>query len=261
VADEAILARLGLDRAGDWREALKGQQIERSASGLVTRLEAESGPALYAKVYELRATPWEFFLRRSKAQIESQGYAILAELGIPTLKCRALGERRDFGRLFEAYIVTEDAGAISDLAKFAERQLDPLAPEARAKLVLDLSRHLATQLKLAHAANFYHCDLKWRNLLVRRLGEGYELVWMDCPRQRSGLIARLTARHSRILDLSSLARRGLRHLSLSQRWRFLRLYLGDQVSMNETKALFRAVQAHLAKRPPRRPGSKEFYRV
>lgn len=259
-SDEALLLALGLAAASDWRDALQGQVIERSSGGLVTRFQPDSGPAVFAKVYDLRSQPWDFFLRRGKAQIESQGYQILAEISIPTLKCRALGERRHFGRLIEAYIVTEDAGAISDLAKFAEREIDPLEAAARAKLVLDLSRHLAAQLRLSHAAHFYHCDLKWRNLLVRRHGEGYELVWMDCPRQRSGLIARLTSRHSRILDLSSLARRGLRHLSLSQRWRFLRLYLGDQVTMAETKALFRAIQAHLARRAPRRPEGG-FYRV
>ncbi len=259
-SEEALLLALGLSARSDWRDALQGQVIEQSSGGLVTRFQPESGPAVFAKVYELRAQPWEFFLRRGKAQIESQGYQILAAIGIPTLKCRALGERRHCGRLLEAYIVTEDAGAISDLAKFAERQIDPLDFASRAKLVQELSLQLAAQLRLAHAAHFYHCDLKWRNLLVRRQGEGYELVWMDCPRQRSGLIARLNARHSRILDLSSLARRGLRHLSLSQRWRFLRLYLGDQVPMADTKALFRAVQAHLAKRAPRRPEGG-FYTV
>jgi Lipopolysaccharide kinase (Kdo/WaaP) family len=261
-SEEALLFSLGLSSRCEWRQALQGQVIEQSSGGIVTRFQPESGPAVFAKVYDLRAQPWEFFLRRGKAQIECQGYQILATIGIPTLKCRALGERRHFGRLLEAYIVTEDAQAISDLAKFAERQIDPLDFASRAKLVRELSLHLAAQLRLAHASNFYHRDLKWRNLLVRRQGDSYQLVWMDCPRQRSGFWGRLTATSSRILDLSSLARRGLRHLSLSQRWRFLRLYLGNQVPLAETKALFRAVQAHLAKRPPRLPGDKKsFYKV
>mgnify|MGYP000494157735 CR=1 FL=1 len=64
-------------------------------------------------------------------------------------------------------------------------------------------------------------------------------------------LRRFRRRRGVVVDLSCLARLALGYLSLYDRYRFVRGYLGPGADPVQVKRLFRQVQAHLERRPPR----------
>ncbi len=81
----------------------------------------------------------------------------------------------------------------------------------------EISAEIISQLQRAHRSNFFHFDLKWRNILVVRDADGhYRCSWIDCPR---GRYMRLRPGRGQLVDLSSLARLSLSYLSRTRRLR------------------------------------------
>ena len=257
---EAWLSRAGLDVAApDWHACQLGETVAFDGRVAVQRLAIEPGhPPLYLKIYNHRNETRRFFCRRSKAYQEVTGMVELQRIGIPTLDVIAWGERRRFGCLIEAFIITVDATCSGSLRDVVNEEFPHYPPEQKTARIEALAAILLPQLRQVHDAGFFHRDLKWRNLLLKRDQEGREdLIWMDCPRRRFGWFGGIRSDHNRLVDLSSLAQLSLQHLSRTQRWRFLRQYLGDgHEARSKAKLWFRLIAARLVTQGPPR-GSVE----
>ncbi len=244
------LDEIGIRADRGWVELSPGTLASRSPSTRCFRVTLRGGEVVYFKRYVYPPRKWlEFFLRPGKAAVETFGYACLQELGIPSLEVIAFGELRTLGMLRAAFLVTREIEDSRDLAAFAREVWYPLAADQRSRLYAEIAQQLAEQLRRAHAARFFHHDLKWRNLLIQRVAGRYTPVWIDCPRAD---VKRLRWRRGVIVDLSALARLALSYLNPRERYRFLRRYLGPGAPRGQAKQLFRKVEAHLARRPPRK---------
>lgn len=245
------LAELGIAPGGLWAQISGGKLIAESGTSRCFRLTAGSD-ALYFKrhVAPLRKQ-LAFWLRPAKTTVEVYASARLRAIGIPTARVLAWGERRRFGMLQSSFVVTREVPDSVDLQRFALSRWRRL-PRAQRRAVYDeLSRQLVRQLQRAHARNFFHQDLKWRNLLVRETAEhALELYWIDAPRAR---VRRLRRRRGVIVDMSGLSRLSISLTSPYDRMRFIIRYLGPGRAPGAAKRLYRAVARHLARRPPRPP--------
>ncbi len=77
---------------------------------------------------------------------------------------------------------------------------------------------------------------------------GYRTVWIDCPR---AAFMHLRPRRGALVDLGGLSRLALSYLSVYERARWLRDYLGRERETHAVKRLYRRVQAYVDRRPPR----------
>ena len=244
------LAEIGIAEGTDWPRLAVGRLVSRSPSTRCFEIPLEAGGKVFFKRYVYPPRKWlEFWLRPSKAAVEAFGYARLRQLGVPTLETLALGEVRSFGMLKGTFLVTRGVPNTTDMEAFARDFWRPMEARARRRVYEEISTKLLQQVRRAHGADFFHHDLKWRNILIRQDTDSYTPLWIDCPRAR---YQHLRRRRGVMVDLSGLARLALSYCSLYDRYRFLRRYLGPDADRRETKRLFRRIQAHLARRPPKR---------
>jgi hypothetical protein len=243
------LRDLGIGEDSGWIALSRGELVSRSPSTRCYRIALGNGESVYFKryVYPPRKL-LEFWLRPSKAVVEAFGFARLRGLGIPSLDVLALGEVRRFGLLRAACVVTRGIPNSRTLEQFAREHWYWLPEPERRRVQREISQRLLQQLRRAHEAGFFHHDLKWRNILIHEGEQGFTPVWIDCPR---AFQRRFGGRRGAVVDLSCLARLALGYLSLYDRYRFLRGYLGPGADPAEVKRLFRLVQARLERRPPR----------
>ena len=174
----------------------------------------------FFKLYHHRPGGWRFWLRSSKVRCEFDNYAIFERLGVPAADAIACGEDRDaFGRLHRNFIITRAVPDALPLDEFIAS--GPTRAERR-----KLAEELAGILRRLHAANFFHHDLVWRNVLVSRTAtEGRRLFLIDCPR---GGTARLGRANKRLRDLASLDKSAAQFCSRAERLQFLAKYLGKE---------------------------------
>ena len=170
-------------------------------------------------------------MKSSKSRREMGNLLYFHKLGIPACEPIAQGELRDrWGVLRNCLIITKEVTGSQQLDVFID-ELE--ASDESAEVKSDLRRQIiisvATNLRLIHQHWFYHKDIKWRNVLVRRVGERGEKVevfWIDCP---SGFFDRtggFRRKHGVIKDLCDLDQLACRNCSDEERWYFLSLYTG-----------------------------------
>jgi hypothetical protein len=243
------LRDLGIGEDLGWITLSRGELVSRSPSTRCFRIPVGAGDSVYFKryVYAPRKL-MEFWMRPSKAVVEAFGFGRLRDLGIPSLEVLALGEVRSFGVLRAACVVTRGIPRSRTLEQFAREHWYWLPEAERRRVYGEISGRLLEQLRRAHRAGFFHHDLKWRNILIHEDEQGFTPVWIDCPR---AFERRLWRNRGVVVDLSCLARLAVGYLSLYDRYRFLRGYLGPDAEPGRVKRLFRQVQAHLERRPPR----------
>ncbi len=208
-----------------------------------------NGEAVYFKrdVYPLRRG-LKFLGRPARAAVEVFAYRRLRELDIPAPEVLASGERRVLGLLQACFIVTREVPETMDLRRFAASVWTRMTGPERKRVYEEIAGALLAQVRTAHDAGFFHHDLKWRNVLIRRTPQGYEPIWIDAPRAAH---RRFTRRRGIIVDLSGLARLAVSATSVYDRMRFVCRYLGPARAPGEASALYRAVSRHLRRRPPR----------
>jgi hypothetical protein len=246
--DSEDLESIGLDASCDWNTYQSGEIITEGSTSCYKIPLPNSNQHLFFKRYSVDGEPWRFFLRRSKAACETINYQRLNDLGIPTLDVVACYEQRTLGRLDWACIVTREITDSHQLDQFIQK-IWPSMPAPEQRRVFDsIKGQLFEQLRMAHAARFFHFDLKWRNVLIQKTPTGYRPVWIDCPR---GRFQRVQWRRGIVADLSALARLAISHFSRTQQMRFIYDYLGKDANRRTAHRLFRAVQRHLGRRPPR----------
>ncbi|MCP4993431.1 MAG: hypothetical protein GY934_06555 [Gammaproteobacteria bacterium] len=225
-----------------------GQRVSGSPHSSCFRIELDDGEVVYFKRYVYPPKRWfEFLLRPGKAAVEAWAYATLQELGIPTLDVVAFGEQRFFGTLVASFIVTREVPYSQDLRRYGAEVWYHLPQEERQRTYREIAGKLVEQVRTAHAANFFHHDLKWRNILLQQEGGNLTPVWIDAPRASRMPIRR---RRGAVVDLSGLARIAISLLSKYDRMRFVWNYLGSSRRPGDASRLYREVSRHLGRRMP-----------
>lgn len=242
------LAEGGLTPDGDWLHLAPGSQVSESKVTNCFRIDLADGESLYFKRYDYtRHKKMRFFLRPGRAATEVFGYRQLSAIGIDTLQVVAFSEHRRLGRLISACIVTRGVPNSRDLSRFARREWANMPAPRRRTVLREIRERLFSQLRQAHAANFFHQDLHWRNLLVVDDGDGYRTIWIDCPRAR---YQRWRREHAVLADLSTLSRAAPNYLTLRQRFESLRDFFGEKRPYVTTRRWFDRIAHH---HPPGKP--------
>lgn len=246
---QAPLQATGIEAGKKWIQAVGDELVSFSPAARCFRCQLTDKRTVYFKRYVYRKKHWlEFWMRSGKAGVEVFAYQQLAKLGIPTLEPVAYGEYRRFGMLLATCIVTPEVPNAIELRKFAVDTWYPMPEPQRSEVYREIAGKLVAQMRTAHAANFFHHDLKWRNILIQHDDSGYTPVWIDAPRAD---IKRLRCKRGIMVDFSGLARMAVSVLSVYARMRFICQYLGKDRKPGDAKRLFQQVADHLSRRPPK----------
>lgn len=243
------LDRIGLSKDLPWDDLYIGKRVSGSPHSSCFRIELDDGEAIYFKRYVYPPKRWfEFMFRPGKAAVEAWAYSTLKRLGIPTLEVVAFGERRIFGSLMASFIVTREVPDTQDMSRYGPDVWYHLPQDERRRVYQEVTGRLIEQIRRAHAASFFHHDLKWRNILLQKGTDGYMPVWIDAP--RASLMG-LRRRRGVVVDLSGLARIAISLTSKYDRMRFVWQYLGNSRGPGDASRLYREVAKHLGRRMPK----------
>src|SRR5690606_32610021 len=166
-AFQTVLDGVGLLPQVDWRTLAPGEAASESRVTNCFRVRHPGGEVVYFKRYVYtRHKKFRHLLRPSRAMTEAFGYRQLAAIGIPTPEVVAFSEHRRLGRVLSTCIVVREVPASRDLERFAVEELRRMTQQGRREALEAVVSILAGQLRLAHAAGFFHQDLHWRNLLI-----------------------------------------------------------------------------------------------
>ena len=137
------------------------------------RLLSEGTPVpLVFKLYREKRF-FRYLFRPSQAYREFLGFKLTAEAGIPVAKVIALGERRSFLRLKEAFFVTEYLTGFNDGDEFTH-------PGCNEKLQDEFIRINLEYLARFHNAGLVHGGFHPRNELYKLDDAGNMIVvWID----------------------------------------------------------------------------------
>ena len=248
-AYEQQLKELGIYATMDWVNYSGGQIVSDSPTTRCRRVSTKDGSAYYFKRYICPTQRGiQFWMRPGKAAVEVWAYQKLVALGIPTIEIVAFGEQRVLGILKSAFMVSRAVPDSQNLEDFALNRWHQMSEPLRRKTYNKISHQLAHQIRTAHKGRFFHHDLKWRNILVRREESGnYSTVWIDAPRASTMLFRQ---RRGVIVDLAGLARLAVSLLSTNDRMRFICKYLGQERRPGDAKHLYKEVAKNLNRRPP-----------
>jgi tRNA A-37 threonylcarbamoyl transferase component Bud32 len=240
------LAEFGLKDDCDWLSLKPGKPVSESGRVNAYKVHLQNG-IVYFKTYSFHGQTMDYFMRPSKCSVEVNSYQILKGIGIPTIKTLAFGEDRVAGALKSCFIVTESVEETTPLEDFAFNTWYHMEGVEKKKAFEDIFTETAKFTRIAHEAGFFHYDLKWRNILIKKEEDSYKTIWIDCPRGRK---SSLRSNRGRMVDLSCLARLALSYLSKSQQYRFLKEYFGESASRSEVRNMWKLVEDHLSRRLP-----------
>ncbi|MEO1889226.1 MAG: lipopolysaccharide kinase InaA family protein [Cycloclasticus sp.] len=246
--EQPSFATIGLGNSAAWPPFNEGHILSKGTTTCIKVTLPSTKETVYFKRYNHTKKPWEFFLRRSKAANELINYQRLKILNIPTLDTIAFYEKRKFGSLKIACIVTKELSNTMQLDDFYVDVLLKMPTKQRLNVLNSLKQQLFDQLRTAHDNGFFHLDLKWRNILIQQNGDNYMPIWIDCPR---GIQRRYLNYRLKVADLSGLARKALSFFTAAQLYRMLYQYLGPSATKKEARKLFLDISKHLSRRPPK----------
>lgn len=178
-------------------------------------------------------------VRHSKAfRALMQGNA-LSERGFQVPLAVAAGEERSLGVLKRAFLLTRGING-SLLPHFLRQYYSPPLDLARLRSKRKYIRQLALEVRRLHQNGFVHGDLVPYNILIQGQGEQLSFFYLDHDR---------THRYPAWLpqgfwkrNLVQLNRFVLSGISLQDRMRFLRHYLGEQPWGKKQKRLARRLE-------------------
>lgn len=241
------LAELGITKRCNWLKLKIGTPVSQSKRVNAYKVDLKDGSSIYFKTYSFHGQLKDYFMRQSKCAVEVNSYQTLEEIGIPTIKPLAFGEDRIAGMLKSCCIVTLGVDDTTQLEDWAKEIWLKLPPEEKRKAFHQIFYETAKYTSMAHEAGFFHYDLKWRNIIIKKDNGDYKTIWIDCPRGRK---MPLREERGRMVDLSSLSRLALSYLSKSQRLRFLYSYFGESATKEQVHKMWRLVTDHLSRRKP-----------
>ncbi|MBM1134890.1 hypothetical protein JO972_01310 [Verrucomicrobiaceae bacterium 5K15] len=191
---------------------------------------------VYFKLYGYRRLRRAFsrILKPTRSKNEFANLKFFQKLGIPVCVPMVQGEYRNaFGIPRNCMIITLEVTGASQLDHFIASLEESDEPsEVKADLRRQIIESIATNLRKIHDEHFYHDDLKWRNVLVRRVGEQGEKVevfWIDCPNGYFDKTGGMRSQHGIVKDVATLDHLAWRNCSLEERLYFLSCYLGLEI--------------------------------
>lgn len=213
-----------------WNEILRHLEDQRSVDHPETRRfrfpgEKESGD-FYLKMYS-GTRFWgrvKDLFRDSKAFRALKMGRALSSLGFHVPLTVVAGEERRFRFLKRAFLLTIGIGGSSLPVFLHEYGALPSDPDLL-KRKREHLRQLAQEIRRLHGYGFVHGDLIPNNILVRAEGEGVAFFYIDNDRTRRyrGWCPAILRKR----NLIQLNRFVLHGISLQDRMRFLRGYLGQ----------------------------------
>ena len=216
---------------------------------------------VYFKLYgygKFRRTLSRFF-KPARSRSEKNNLQFFRKLGIPACEPIAQGEcRTAWGILTNCMLVTKEVARSQQLDVFID-ELDASDEDQSVKesLRLQIIDSIATNVRKIHDHHFYHTDLKWRNVLVRRVGERGEKVevfWIDCPNGYFDRTKFLRRKHGVIKDIATLDHVAHKRCTDEERLRFLSKYTGLDLDDPELKKFADEVLFYRKCKGKRRPG-------
>ena len=208
----------------------------------VSRLE--SGATYYVKRFRARGSRLKHALGISRFQRELRNLSFFNSLGLQTPDLVAHGQWSRFGLWHGALLVTREVEGAVDLGSLLQEGSLYRDGVAGVRTILD---QLASAARAMHQAGFHHRDLKPRNILVRRQGQGPILYFFDCPsghRPPGFMLHRCIVR-----DLAHLEKGLRRHTRRADLLYGYKRYLGRSKLSPADKALAREVLAYRAATP------------
>jgi hypothetical protein len=244
-SDRERLRRAGLDTTDRVLKHLGDQVVAWSKSTETVRVDLPAGDGgLYVKRYHhlrwkhrIKAMFRGTFFGRSRARTEYDRLIEMSEQGAPVVRAVACGERRTFRFLRSCFLVTEAVPSAISLASFAQK--------AHAESLLVAEQHrfakaIGRCVGEMHGRGIVHGALRWRNVLVRRDGDGgYAFTFLDAPTRKRGPSKRFSARG----DLADLAAAALECCTRTEMMRFFRSYLNKPRLSPADKAMARNILA------------------
>jgi tRNA A-37 threonylcarbamoyl transferase component Bud32 len=158
-------------------------------------------------------------------------------------KVVAVGERRKFGGLVDAFIMTQGVPKSETLEEYAKTH-----PQ-RGEAFREIFRQLVEIVRKMHAAGFYHIDLQWRNVLIQN-GENrgnVKVFLIDCPRGGRRLWT-LSRWNGKMHDLAGLEKLGRVYLSSKERLGWFKMYNGGRKFNRADRAMIKAIRKQLGKK-------------
>lgn len=207
----------------------------------------EEGQEYYLKIYH-RSHPFgtikDLFRQSKSFRALNQGLA-LAGHGFHVPLAVAAGEERDCRLLKRAFLLTVRLDGCPLPLYLREHHAVPLSlPALREKR--ESLRKLALEIGRLHRMGFVHGDLVPSNILIRTEERGVSFFYMDNDRTRRypvWLPQRLWMR-----NLVQLNRFVLPGVSLQDRMRFLKSYLGNKTWGRKERRLVRQMEKRTRKR-------------
>jgi tRNA A-37 threonylcarbamoyl transferase component Bud32 len=215
-------------------------------SSVTQRTFTENGATVptFVKVYSYRKSPFQRLWRRGTARTEARNLLFFKSVEIPTPRVIAWGQRRNaIGTIVDDYIITEAIPSTQTLSEFTTsacpNRSQPLYRSRRDSIIDQLSH----TTRAIHAHNFYHQDLKWRNILARTDGDQAELFWIDCPK---GDFTKSSTHQTRraLKDCATLDKLGRLHCTKEERLRFVAGYLDQPVDAPEVATFAQAISKY-----------------
>lgn len=242
------LHKKGIHHGAAWEQVEGDELVSRAPSIRAYRMSSDHGYVYFKRQILSLKSGLAFWLRPSKAVVECWSYGRLNDIGIPCPELLAFGEKRRFGVLVSTFLVTKEVPDTQDLLSFSREFWYFQDKQEKQRICRQIIDQLAPQLRLAHDRHFFHHDIKWRNLLVQREDDNFNVFWIDSPRA-----SRMVLRKKRgvMVDLSCLARVAIGMLSPYERVRFLYKYLGKNREKGELRYWVQRVDSHLSRRPPK----------
>tara|TARA_Y100000310_G_scaffold3236_3_gene4140 strand:- start:292 stop:1041 length:750 start_codon:yes stop_codon:yes gene_type:complete len=159
--------------------AMQGEVVTSSPISHLVKVKV-AGKCYYVKKYQGAGKHLRRYVGRSRVRAEWENLRVFQAIGIPTPQVVAYGEEVGYNVSRRGALVTEELVGTVDLHSLAIMGSELLNDHHWIDGVFDqLSRYVRTM----HQHGFIHNDLKWRNILVTRLGEP-EVYFIDCPQGR-----------------------------------------------------------------------------
>ena len=199
------------------------------------------------------------FFKPARSKTEKKNLEFFSQLGIPACDPVAQGEcRAGWGLLVNCLLITKEVTSTKQLGVFlSELEESDEDEELKLNLRRQIIESIATSLRKTHDRHFYHTDLKWRNILVRRVGdkgEKIEVFWIDCPNGYFDRTRFLRRKHGVIKDIATLDHEAYLNCSEDERLYFLSVYSGFSLDSPELRKLADKVLFYRKQKGKRRPG-------
>lgn len=203
---------------------------------------------VYFKLYGYRrmkrALSRIFKPTRSKSEITN--LKLFHQWGIPACEPILQGEYKNvFGIARNCMLITRAVTGTEQLDEFIDiLEAGDDDQAVKTSIRRQIIESVAQNLRVIHDHQFYHDDLKWRNILVRRAGErgeGVEVFWIDCPNGYFDRTGGLRGKHGKVKDLATYDYDARKRSSKEERLYFLSVYSGLEMGSPEFKVLAKQV--------------------